>query len=127
MKKWMLGFAAVTVLFSGLWSFAWWGPPKLRLVEKHGMSLEFAKTLHHLIESHSGRLPNDWEEFEQWQSQGYGVVRWSAEGTARRMKILDPPFKVIDGIPQIIRVIDPDLKAMEDYINIRVDYARSKT
>ncbi len=64
---------------------------------------------------------------EKWQLEANGVIKWSEEGTSGRLKLLRPPIEVIDYVPQYIRVIDPDLKEMEDYINLRIEAADSNS
>ena len=126
-KKWIIALFVILAIYAGAWSYAWWGPPQLRLVEKHDKALTFANDLHALITNHSGKMPSNWVELEKWQMESNGVVKWSEEGTSNRLKLLSPPIEVIDNVPQYIRAIDPDLKAVEDYINLRIDAARSKS
>ena len=102
----------------------WWGPPKLRLVKKYDKAFTFANDLHELILNHSGRLPGDWAELEQWQLEVNGTVKWTEEGTSERIELLSFPYETIETVPQYIRVIDPDLEKMEDYINLRIDAAK---
>ncbi len=126
MRKWIIAFLAIIALYAGAWSYVWWGPPQLRLTAKYDLAFNFANNFHILIANNSGRLPEDWEEFEKWQMHENGSVRWTEEGTSSRLKLLSPPFEIIDNVPQYIRVIDPDLKKMEDYINMRIDDALVK-
>lgn len=123
MRKWIIAFFVIIALYAGAWSYVWWGPPQLRLTSKYDLAFKFANNIHVLVAKNSGRLPVNWAEFETWQQVEDGAVIWTEEGTSSRLMLLRPPFEIIDNIPRYIRVIDPDLKKMEDYINLRIDDA----
>lgn len=117
MKKWSTTLIAVTVILAGCWTYLWWGPPHLRLVAKGDIAFSFAQDLREYVLAHSGELPNNWKDFEEWTSQRDGKTRWPAESTEKRMKLLSPPYEVRDGIPQCVQVIDKDLVGLEGRIN----------
>ncbi len=123
MKKWLVALVIILAVYAGAWSYIWWGPPQLRLVKKHESAFSFANDVHALIANNSGRLPNSWAELEKWQIKESGTVKWTEKGTSTRLLLLFSPYEIIDNVPQYIRVLDPDLKAMEDYINLRIDAA----
>ena len=118
---------AILGVYAGAWSYVWWGPPKLRLVKKYDKAFTFANDVHDLIIQRSGRLPVDWAELEKWQIEEHGTAKWTEKGTSQRLLLLPSPYETIDNVPQYIRVIDPDLKKMEDYINFRIDDAKRES
>ena len=122
-KKCLIALSVILAIYGGAWAYVWWGPPKLRLVKQHDQAFAFANDVHALVASHSGRMPISWAELEQWQLEANGIIKWSKRGTSSRLQLVAPPIEVIDYVPQYIRVIDPDLKEMEDYINRRIDAA----
>jgi hypothetical protein len=117
MKKWIIALVLLLVLVGGGFSFLWWGPPKLRLVLLGDITAAFAADLRDFVLQHSGRLPTDWKEFEKWETERDGDTRWPADVSDRMMELLSPPENVLGDYPRYVRVIDPDIKVMERYIN----------
>ena len=117
MKKWITILAVLVALIGGGFSYLWWGPPKLRLVMLGDITAAFASDLHDFVLAHSGRLPIDWKEFEEWETQKDGKTRWRADVSARVVELLSTPDGALGDCPRYIRVIDPDIKGMEHHIN----------
>ena len=124
MRKWLIAFVVLLVFLVGGFSFVWWGPPNLRRVALGDITAAFAHDLHDYVLQHDGKLPADWTEFEKWETEKDGKTRWPAQVTARVMELLPEPDDALVDCPRYVRVIDPDIMAMEPYINRSIDNAR---
>ena len=126
MKKWIMAVVLLVAVVGGGFSYLWWGPPKLRLVARGGIAAAFTHDLHEFVLQHEGRLPTDWKEFEEWETEQDGETRWPAEASAKRFEILSPPDHALGHCPRFVRVTDPDLMWMEERINAWVNGARAQ-
>ena len=104
----------------------WCGPPKLRLVLKGDITAAFASDLHDFVLQHAGRVPGNWKEFGDWTTNRHGKTRWWADVSGRMMELLPQPDNALADYPRYIRVIDPDIKPMESYINRMIFIAHAQ-
>jgi hypothetical protein len=123
MKKFLIALGVVLAVLIGGWCWIWWGMG-FRQVYLGDTAAVFAGDLADFVTAHNGNLPADWSTFEAWQTKRDGETRWEARATSERVQLLQPPYATTNDIPVYVRVIDPDIKGLEDSINQRVYVAR---
>ena len=116
MKKAAIALAAVVACIIAVWSGLWYGCGVKRIWEGD-LTAAFAIDLHDFLLNHRGVMPHDWKEFEVWQTQRDGKVRWEASATEERFELLAPPYAVTNEYPKVVRAKSASSIHGEAHIN----------
>jgi hypothetical protein len=83
----------------------------------------FAADVSDFVKAHHGALPTDWEQFVEWSKASRDHCRWTETELQKRFLIHISRVTNQANPPEYIRVLDPKLVRMQDYINRRVHNA----
>lgn len=122
MKKAAITLAVAVTCIIAAWGWLWYGFG-LKRVWEGDLTAAFAIDLHDCLLNHRGVMPHDWKEFEVWQTQRDGKVRWEASATEERFTLLSPPYVVTNECPKVVKGRKPSSARMEEFINRRLSQA----